>query len=75
MTSGARIIGAVRALRRDADFTADQADAVGLAAVEAADAAAERIADRLLIRLGAWTLGVVAVATAIIIAAVRLIVG
>ena len=68
MSSATRIIHAVRRLREDADFEPEQADAIGVAAAEVAEAAA----DRILIRLGAWTLGVVGVATAIIIAVIRL---
>ena len=71
MSSATRIINAVRRLREDADFEPGQADAIGVAAAEVADAAA----DRILIRLGAWTLGVVGVATAIIIAVIRLSLG
>ncbi len=71
MSSATRIISAVRSLREDADFEPEQADAIGVAAAEVAEAAA----DRILIRLGAWTLGVVGVATAIIIAVIRLSLG
>lgn len=67
MSSATRIINAVRALRDEADFEPEEADAIGVAAAEVAEAAA----DRILIRLGAWVLGVVAVATAIIIAVIR----
>lgn len=68
MSTATRIINAVRALREEADFEPEEADAIGVAAAEVAEAAA----DRMLIRLGAWVLGVVAVATAIIIAVIRL---
>ncbi|MYD64679.1 MAG: hypothetical protein F4X26_01570 [Chloroflexi bacterium] len=76
MSSATRILNAVRALRDEADFDPEEADAIGVAAVEVAEAAADRIADRMLIRLGAWTLGVVlgtvSIATAIIIAVIQL---
>lgn len=75
MTAATRIINAVRGLRREGGFEPAQAETIGMATAEVAEAAAARIADRLLIRLGAWTLAVVAIATAIIIAAMRLIVG
>ena len=72
MSSATRIITAVRGLRDEAGFAPEEADAIGVAAAEAAEAAA----DRMLIRLGAWTLGVVlgvvSIATAIIIAVIRL---
>ncbi len=71
MSSASRIIHAVRGLREDADFEPEQADAIGVAAAEVAEA----VADRILIRLGAWTLavvlGVVSIATAIIIAVIQ----
>ena len=77
MSSATRIITAVRGLRDEAGFAPEEADAIGVAAAEAAEAeAAEAAADRMLIRLGAWTLGVVlgvvSIATAIIIAVIRL---
>ena len=79
MTSATRILNAVRGLREDAGFEPEEAEAIGLATVEVAEAAADRIADRMLIRLGAWTLGVVlgvvSIATAIIIAVIRLSLG
>ena len=72
MSSATRIINAVRGLRDEAGFEPEEADAIGVAAAEVAEAAA----DRMLIRLGAWTLGVVlgvvSIATAIIIAVIRL---
>ena len=68
MSSATRIINAVRGLRDEAGFEPEEADAIGVAAAEVAEAAA----DRMLIRLGAWVLGVVGVATAIIIAVIRL---
>lgn len=68
MSSATRIINAVRGLRDEAGFEPEEADAIGVAAAEVAEAAA----DRMLIRLGAWVLGVVGVATAIIIAVLRL---
>ena len=55
MSSATRIITAVRGLRDEAGFAPEEADAIGVAAAEVAEAAA----DRMLIRLGAWTLGVV----------------
>lgn len=75
MSSTIRIMNAVRDLREEAAFEVEEAEAIGIATVEAAEAAADRIADRMLIRLGAWTLGVVGVATAIIIAVIRLSLG
>ena len=71
MTTARNVIEAVRDLREDAGFEAKQADGIGVAAARIAEASADRIADRLLIRLGAWTLGVVALATAVILAAMR----
>lgn len=75
MSSATRIINAVRGLREEADFEPEEADAIGIAAAEVAEAAADRMADRMLIRLGAWTLavvlGVVSIATAIIIAVIQ----
>ena len=66
----------MRGLRGEAGFEPEEAEAIGLATVEVAEAAADRIADPLLVRLGAWTLGVVlgvvSIATAIIIAVIRL---
>ena len=67
MTTARNVIEAVRDLREDAGFEAKQADQIGIAAARIAEASA----DRLLIRLGAWTLGVVALATAVILAAMR----
>ena len=55
-------------MRDEAGFEPEEADVIGVAAAEVAEAAA----DRLLMRLGAWTLAVVGVATAIIIAVIRL---
>ena len=49
-----------------------RADGIGVAAARIAKASADRIADRLLIRLGAWTLGVVTLATAVIVTAIQL---
>ena len=69
MATNARIVESVRRLR-DAGVPVDQADAIGVAAAEVAEAAADRIADRVTIRLGAWTLAVVALASAVIIAAI-----
>ncbi|MXZ46772.1 MAG: hypothetical protein F4Z08_07280 [Chloroflexi bacterium] len=56
MSSATRIINGVRGLREEADFEPEEADAIGVAAAEVAEAAADRMADRMLIRLGAWTL-------------------
>ena len=50
---------------------AKQDGEIGIAAARIAEASADRIADRLLIRLGAWTLAVVAIATTIIVASLR----
>lgn len=68
MSTATRIINAVRGLREEADFEPEEADAIGVAAAEVAEA----VADRIIIRLGAWILGVVAVATTILIAAMQL---
>ena len=54
------------------DAEAKQADEIGVAAARIVEDAADRIADRLLIRLGAWTLAVAALATAIVVATMRL---
>ena len=54
------------------DDEAKQADEIGVAAARIVEDAADRIADRLLIRLGAWTLAVAALATAIVVATMRL---
>ena len=67
MTTARNVIEAVRGLREDGGFEAKQADEIGIAAARIAEASA----DRLLIRLGAWTLAVVAVATTIIVASLR----
>ena len=71
MTTARNVIEAVRGLREDGGFEAKQADEIGIAAARIAEASADRIADRLLIRLGAWTLAVVAIATTIIVASLR----
>ena len=67
MTTARNVIEAVRDLREDAGFEAKQADQIGIAAARIAEASA----DRLLIRLGAWTLAVVSLATAVILTAMR----
>ena len=67
MTTARNVIEAVRGLREDGGFEAKQADEIGVAAARIAEASA----DRLLIRLGAWTLAVVAIATTIIVASLR----
>ncbi len=76
MSTARNVIEAVSGLREDAGFDAKQADGIGVAAARIAEASADRIADRLLIRLGAWTLGVVtlstAIATAVIVTAIQL---
>ena len=72
MSTARNVIEAVRGLREDAGFDAKQADGIGVAAARIAEASA----DRMLIRLGAWTLAVVtlstAIATAVIVTAIRL---
>ena len=50
---------------------AKQADEIGVAAARIVEASA----DRMLIRLGAWTLAVAALATTITVAAMRLMLG
>ena len=72
MSTARNVIEAVRGLREDGGFEAKQADEIGIAAARIAEASADRIADRLLIRLGTWTLAVAALATTIGVAAVRL---
>ena len=67
MTTARNVIEAVRGLREDGGFEAKQADEIGIAAARIAEASA----DRLLIRLGAWTLAVVAIATTIVVASLR----
>ena len=67
MTTARNVIEAVRGLREDSGFEAKQDGEIGIAAARIAEASA----DRLLIRLGAWTLAVVAVATTIIVASLR----
>ena len=71
MANARNVIEAVRGLREDGGFEAKQADEIGIAAARIVEDAADRIADRLLIRLGAWTLAVAALATTIGVAAVR----
>ena len=68
MANAGNVIEAVRGLREDGGFEAKQADEIGVAAARIVEASA----DRMLIRLGAWTLAVVALATTIIVAAMRL---
>ena len=72
MSTARNVIEAVRGLREDSGFDAKQADGIGVAAARIAEASA----DRMLIRLGAWTLAVVtlstAVATAVIVTAIQL---
>ena len=72
MATARNVIEAVRGLREDGGFEAKQADEIGIAAARIAEASADRIADRLLIRLGAWTLAVAALATTITVTALRL---
>ena len=67
MTIARNVIEAVRGLREDGGFEAKQADEIGIAAARIAEASA----DRLLIRLGARTLAVVAIATTIVVASLR----
>ena len=72
MSTARNVIEAVSGLREDAGFDAKQADGIGVAATRIAEASA----DRMLIRLGAWTLAVVtfstAIATAVIVTAIQL---
>ena len=58
--------------REDAGLQAEESEAVGVATARAVEAAVDRIVRRQVIRLGAWVLGVVGTATAIIIAVIRL---
>lgn len=64
----ARIAETMRDLRSEGGLEPEQADAVGVAIAKMVEDAADRVADRLLIRLGAWTLAVVTLATAVLIA-------
>ena len=72
MSTARNVIEAVSGLREDAGFDAKQTDGIGVAAARIAEASA----DRMLIRLGAWTLAVVtfstAIATAVIVTAIQL---
>ena len=63
----ARIAETMRDLRSEGGLEPEQADAVGIAIAKMVEDAADRVADRLLIRLGAWTLAVVTLATAVLI--------
>ena len=63
----ARIAETMRDLRSEGGLEPEQADAVGIAIARMVEDAADRVADRLLIRLGAWTLAVVTLATAVLI--------
>ena len=64
MTTARNGIEAVRGLREDGGFEAKRVGEIGIAAARITEASA----DRLLIRLGAWVLAVVA---AIIVASLR----
>ena len=72
MSTARNVIEAVRGLRENGGFEAKQADEIGIAAARIVEDSADRIADRLLIRLGAWTLAVAALATTITVTALRL---
>ena len=64
----ARIAETMRDLRSEGGLEPQQADAVGIAVARMVEDAADRVVDKLLIRLGAWTLAVVTLATAVLIA-------
>ena len=64
----ARIAETMRDLRSESGIEPPQADAVGVAIAKMVEDAADRVVDKLLIRLGAWTLAVVTLATAVLIA-------
>ena len=67
----ARIAETMRDLRSDGGLEPEQADAVGVAVAKMVEDAADRVVDKPLIRLGAWTLAVVSLATAVLIAVLR----
>lgn len=58
----------MRDLRSESRLDPEASDAVGVAIAKMVEDAADRAVDKLLIRLGAWTLAVVSVATAVLIA-------
>ena len=64
----ARIAETMRDLRSESRLEPDASDAVGVAIAKMVEDAADRVVDKLLIRLGAWTLAVVTLATAVLIA-------
>ena len=64
----ARIAETMRDLRSESGIEPPQADAVGVAIAKMVEDAADRVVDKLLIRIGAWTLAVVTLATAVLIA-------
>lgn len=64
----ARIAETMRDLRSESRLEPEASDAVGVAIAKMVEDAADRVVDKLLIRLGAWTLAVVSVATAVLIA-------
>lgn len=64
----ARIAETMRDLRSEGRLEPDAAEAVGVAIAKMVEDAADRVVDKLLIRLGAWTLAVVTLATAVLIA-------
>ena len=61
----------MRGERSGGDRTSDQAETGGVAVAKMIEDAADRVVDKLLIRLGAWTLAVVSLATAVLIAVLR----
>lgn len=67
----ARIAETMRDLRSDGGLEPEASDAVGIAIAKMVEDAADRVVDKLLIRLGAWTLAVVSLATAVLIAVLR----
>ena len=67
----ARIAETMRDLRSAGGLEPEQSDAVGVAIAKMVEDAADRVVDKLLIRLGAWTLAVVSLATAVLIAVLR----
>ena len=67
----ARIAETMRDLRSESGLEPPQADAVGVAIAKMVEDAADRVVDKLLIRLGAWTLAVVTLATAVLIVVLR----
>lgn len=67
----AKTAEAMRDLRRESDLSAESADAVGVSVARMIEDAADRVADRLLVRLG----GLMVALSAIVISALSLRIG